>query len=178
MGGAKSRMDGVKSRMMWIALSAGAVLIVVAVLGVSLAGNDARAGAANNPAASRPAAATPSLKSCGTWSEPGSAAATAVVSNRTIRNCVRVGTNWVLTTVGGAVGSANVGVLRCGGNASCAEGVRNPAAYAHWQWFQPAGVTGGATILGINGMTLILDVGGQQLSFSLANDRFSPETEN
>ena len=89
-----------------------------------------------------------------------------------------VATDWVMTTVGGAAGSANVGVLRCGSNASCAAGVRNPAAYAHWQWFQPAGVTGGATILDINGTTLILDVGGQQMSFSLANDRFSAETEN
>jgi hypothetical protein len=171
-------MDGVKSRKVWIALTAGAVLIVVAVLGVSLAGNDARAGTANHPAAGRAAAAAPSLKSCGTWSAQGSAAATAVVGNRTIRDCAGVGTDWVLATVGGAAGSANVAVLRCGGSASCAAGVRNPAAYAHWQWFQPAGVTGGATILAINGTTLILDVGGHQLSFSLTNDRFSAETEN
>jgi hypothetical protein len=166
------------SRKVWIALTAGAALVVVALLGASLAGNDAHAGTPNHPAANRAASAAHSLKSCGTWSEQGSAAATAVVSNRTIRDCVLVGTDWVMTTVGGAAGSANVGVLRCGSNASCAAGVRNPAAYARWQWFQPAGVTGGATILDINGTTLILDVGGQQMSFSLANDRFSSEMEN
>lgn len=171
-------MAHANSRKAWIALTACAVLIVVASLGAWLAGNDARAGAANNPAANRAASAAHSLKSCGTWSQQGSAAATAVVSNRTIRDCVLVGTDWVMTTVGGAAGSANVGVLRCGSSASCAAGVRNPAAYAHWQWFQPAGVTGGATILDINGTTLILDVGGQQMSFSLTNDRFSAETEN
>lgn len=165
------------SRKVWIALTAGAALVVVALLGASLAGNDAHAGTPNHPA-NRAASAAHSLKSCGTWSQQGSAAATAVVSNRTIRDCVLVGTDWVMTTVGGAAGSANVGVLRCLSNASCAAGVRNPAAYAHWQWFQPAGVTGGATILDINGTTLILDVGGQQMSFSLANDRFSAETEN
>jgi len=171
-------MDHAKSRKVWIALTAGAALIVVALLGASLAGNGARAGTANHPSANRAASTAHSLMSCGTWSEQGSAAATAVVSNRIIRDCVRVGTDWVLTTVGGAAGSADVAVLRCGGNAACAAGVRNPAAYAHWQWFQPAGVTGGATILGVNGTTLILDVGGQQMSFSLANDRFSAETEN
>lgn len=171
-------MDHAKSRKVWIALTAGAVLIVVALLGASLAGSDARAGAANNPAAKTAASAAHPLRSCGTWSQPGSAAATAVVSNRTIRDCVLVGTDWVLTTVGGAAGSANVAVLRCGGNAACAAGVRDPAAYAHWHWFQPAGVTGGATILAVNGSTLILDVGGQQMGFNLANDRFSSEMEN
>jgi hypothetical protein len=171
-------MAHANSRKVRIALTAGAVLIVVALLGAWLADSDARAGAASNPAANGAASAAHSLKSCGAWSEAGSAAATAVVSTRTIRDCVLVGTDWVLTTVGGPAGSANVGVLRCGSNASCAAGVRNPAAYAHWHWFQPAGVAGGATILGIDAATLILDVGGQQLSFSLVNDRFSAETEN
>jgi hypothetical protein len=171
-------MAGAHSRKAWVALTAGAALIVVASLGAWLAGSDAHAGAAHNPAANGAARATDSLKSCGTWSEEGSAAATAVASNRTIRNCVLVGTDWVLTTVDGAPGSANLGVLRCGSNVSCASGGRNPAAYAHWQWFQPAGVTGGVTILAIDGTTLILDVGGQQMSFSLANDHFSAETEN
>jgi hypothetical protein len=171
-------MEHAKSRTVRIALTAGAVLVVVALLGASLARNDARAGTPSNPAANRAASAAHPLMSCGTWSEQGSAAAAAVVSDRTIRDCVLVGTDWVLTTVGGAAGSANVGVLRCGSNASCAAGVRNPAAFGSWQWFQPAGVTGGATILSINGTTLILDVGGQQMNFSLANDRFSAETEN
>jgi hypothetical protein len=171
-------MDRAKWRKVWIAVTAGAVLIVVALLAASLAGNDGRAGTANNPAPNRAAGAAHPLKSCGTWSQQGSAAANAVVSNRTIRDCVLVGTDWVLTTVGGAAGSASVAVLRCGSNATCAAGVRNPAAYARWQWFQPAGVSGGATILGVNGPTLILDVGGQQMSFNLANDRFSAETEN
>jgi hypothetical protein len=170
-------MAQANSRKAWIALTAGAVLIVVASLGAWLAGSDAHAGAANHPAAHRSASAADSVMSCGTWSEQGSAAATAVVSSRVIRNCVRVGTDWVLTTVGGAAGSASVAVLRCGSNASCTAGVRNPAAYAHWQWFQPAGVSGGAAILGIDGTTLILDVGGQQMTFNLANDRFS-EMEN
>jgi len=171
-------MGNGSSRKVRIALAAGAVLILVASLGAWSAGNAARAGSANNPAANRAASATHSPRSCGAWSQQGSAAATAAVSDRTIRDCVLVGTDWVLTTVGGAAGSANVGVLRCGGNASCAAGVRNPAAYARWQWFQPAGITGGATILAINGTALILDVGGQQLSFNLANGRFSAETEN
>jgi hypothetical protein len=170
-------MGHANPRKVRIALAAGAVLIV-ALTGAWSAGNAARAGAANNPAANRAASATPSPRSCGTWSEQGSAAAAAVVSNRTIRDCVLVGTDWVLTTVGGPAGSANIGVLRCGSNAPCAAGVRNPAAYAHWQWFQPAGVTGGATILAVNGMTLILDVGGQQMSFNPTNDRFSAEMEN
>jgi hypothetical protein len=171
-------MAHANSRKAWIALTAGAVLIVVASLGAWLAGSGAHASAANHPAAHRSASAADSVMSCGTWSEQGSAAATAVVSSRVIRNCVRVGTDWVLTTVGGAAGSANVGVLRCGGNASCTTGVRNPAAYAHWRWFQPAGVTGGAAILAINGTTLILDVGGRQMSFNPGNDQFTAETEN
>jgi len=171
-------MDHAKSRKVWIALTAGAALIVVALLGASLAGNGARAGAANSPAANTAASAAHPPRSCGTWSQQGSAAATAVVSGRTIRDCVLVGTDWVLTTVGGAAGSASVAVLRCGGNAACAAGVRNPATYAHWHWFQPAGVTGGATILAVNGTTLILDVGGQQMNFNIANDRFSSEMES
>ena len=67
------------SRKVWIALTAGAALIVVALLGASLAGNDARAGTPVHPAANRAASAAHSLMSCGTWSEQGSAAATAVI---------------------------------------------------------------------------------------------------
>ena len=171
-------MDHADSRKVWIALTAGAVLAIVALLGAWPAGNSARAGAANTPAANGAGGPAHSPRSCGTWSENGTAAATAVVSDRTIRDCVLVGTDWVMTTVGGPTGSANVGVLRCGGNASCAAGVRDPAGYARWQWFQPAGVTGGATILAINGTTLILDVGGQQISFNPGNDHFATETEN
>lgn len=163
------------SRKVWAALFAGAVLLIVALVAAWSAGNNAQAAAANAAAANNGAAAgvPASPKPCGTWSEQGTAAATAIVSNRTIRNCLQVGTDWVLTTVGGPTDSANVGVLQCGSNAACADGASNPAGYARWRWFQPAGISGGATILGASGTTLILDVGGDQLTFSLSNDTFS-----
>jgi hypothetical protein len=167
------------SRKVWAALTAGAVLFIVALLAAWSAGNNAHAATANATVKSRTTAGAPaSPRPCGTWSEQGSAAANAAVSSRTIRNCLGIGTDWVLTTVGGPTGSANVGVLQCGSNAACAEGATNPAGYAHWHWFQPAGVSGGATILTVNGTTLILDIGGSQMSFNISNEHFSTETEN
>jgi len=108
--------------------------------------------------------------------EQGWAAATAIVSTRTIRNCLRVGSDWVIATTGGPANAANLGILRCSSNSACIRGQADPAAFDRWQWFKPSGIVGGVTILGVDGSTLLLDAGGQELTFSLTSDRFAAAT--
>ncbi len=86
---------------------------------------------------------------------------------------MQVGTDWVIATTGGPSSSANLGILECGSNSACSGGRANPGSYARWRWFQPSGIAGGVTVLGVNGATLMLDVGGHELNFSLATDTFA-----
>jgi hypothetical protein len=150
---------------MRIALIAGAVIVAMTALGAWSASSRAPS-----------PASTVGAGACGPWSQQGSAAATAIVSTRTIRNCLQVGTDWVIATTGGPASAANLGILRCGGNSACIRGQADPAAFDRWQWFKPAGIAGGVTILGVDGSALLLDAGGHELTFSLTSDRFSAAT--
>jgi hypothetical protein len=148
-----------------IALITGVVIVAMTALGVW---------STSSRAASRVGSA--SVSACGPWSQQGSAAATAIVSTRTIRNCLQVGTDWVIATTGGPANAANLGILQCGGSSGCSGGQADPGAFARWRWFQPSGVAGGVTILGVDGSTLLLDAGGHELTFSLTSDTFAAAT--
>jgi hypothetical protein len=152
-----------------IALITGAIIAAVTALGAWSTSSRAPSSAGSSSASASP-------RECGPWSQQGSAAATAIVSTRTIRNCLEVGTDWVIATTGGPPGAANLGILRCGGNSSCIRGQADPAAFDRWQWFKPSGIAGGVTILGVDGGTLLLDAGGRELTFSLASERFAAAT--
>jgi hypothetical protein len=154
-----------------IALITGAIIAAISVLGAW-----STSSRAPSPASSSSASTSASPGACGPWSQQGSAAATAVVSTRTIRNCLEVGTDWVIATTGGSSDAANLGILRCGGNSTCAGGQADPAAFARWHWFQPAGIAGGITIFSADGSTLLLDAGGHELTFSLTTDSFAAAT--
>ena len=150
-----------------IALIAGVIAAAVIALGIwqttyrSYAATAAKAAAAPSGPTDTP---------CGTWAEQGTAAATAIVSTRTIRNCMQVGDDWVIATVGGSADSASIGVLPCHGNATCLGGQADPGAFGAWQWFKPGGFGGGATILDASGSLLLVDVSGHELTFNLAAD--------
>lgn len=152
---------------MRIALITGAIIAAMTALG---------AWSTSSRAPSPASSASASAGACGPWSQQGSAAATAIVSTRTIRNCLRVGSDWVIATTGGPANAANLGILRCGSNSACIRGQADPASFDRWQWFRPSGIAGGVTILGVDGGTLLLDAGGQELTFSLTSDRFAAAT--
>jgi hypothetical protein len=156
-------------RIIRIALITGAIIAAVTALGAWSASSRAP-----SPAVSSSASASPGT--CGPWSQQGSAAATAIVSTRTIRNCLQVGTDWVIATTGGPPDAANLGILRCGSNSTCAGGEADPAAFDRWHWYQPAGISGGITIFSADGSTLLLDAGGHELTFSLTTDSFAAAT--
>jgi hypothetical protein len=160
------------------ALAIGAILAAVTALGAwsnmqQSSASQVSASRAAAPAAPASSASGVTANVCGSWSQQGTAAAKAIVSNRTIRDCLEVGTDWVITTVGGPAGSANLGVLRCGSNAACIAGKANPGTFARWHWYQPAGISGGVTVLGVNGSTLMLDAGGHELNFALSGTTFA-----
>jgi hypothetical protein len=150
------------------ALAFGGILAAVTALGAWSNLQQGPASPAAASAAQAPAASGASTNVCGSWSQQGTAAATKIVSNRTIRDCAEVGTDWVITTVGGPAGSANLGVLRCGSNAACIAGRTDPSRFARWQWYQPGGIAGGVTLLGVSGSTLMIDAGGHELNFDLS----------
>jgi hypothetical protein len=152
-----------------IALITGAIITAMTALGAW-----STSSRAPSPASSSTASASPGA--CGPWSQQGSAAATAIVSTRTIRNCLQVGTDWVIATTGGPADAANLGILQCGSNSACIRGQADPAAFDRWQWYKPAGIAGGVTILGVDGGTLLLDAGGHELTFSLSSKRFAAAT--
>jgi len=152
------------------ALIAGIIAAAVIVLGIWHTTYRSYAATATKAAA---APSGPTDVTCGNWSEQGSAAATAIVSTRTIRNCMQVGDDWVIAAVGGSADSAGLGVLSCNGNAACLGGQADPTAFGSWQWFKPAGLGGDTTILDAAGSLLLVDVGGQELTFNLATDTTS-----
>ena len=147
------------------ALIAGIIAAAVIVLGIWHTTYRSYAAAATKAAA---APSGPTDVTCGNWSVQGSAAATAIVSTRTIRNCMQVGDNWVIATVGGTADSASIGVLSCHGNVTCLQGQADPSAFGTWRWFKPGGFGGDATILDASGSLLLVDVAGHELTFSLA----------
>jgi len=148
-----------------IALVAGVIAAAVIALGLWSTTYRSYAATASKAAA---VPSGPTDTACGNWSVQGSAAATAIVSNRTIRNCMQVGDDWVIATVGGTAGSASIGVLSCNGNATCLQGQADPSAFGTWQWFEPGGFGGDATILDASGSLLLVDVSGHELTFDLA----------
>jgi len=147
-------------------------VIAAAVIGLGIWPTTYRSHAAT---ASKTAAVPggPTDTPCGTWAEQGTAAATAIVSNRTIRNCLQVGDDWIIATVGGTADSASIGVLSCHGDATCRRGQASPSAFGTWTWYKPAGSGGDATILDAAGSLLLVDVSGHELTFNLATDAFS-----
>lgn len=146
-----------------------------AMTAMSLGAWSAARGGPADAARAQAAAPLPADASlCGPWSRQGSTTAAAIVSARgTIRNCQKVGTDWVIATTSGSASAGSLGILACGGDKACQDGRGNPGRFARWHWFQPSGLAGGATILGVNGTTLIVDVSGQELTFSLASDEFA-----
>jgi hypothetical protein len=152
-----------------IALITGAIIAAMTALGAW-----STTSRAPSPASSSSASASPGA--CGPWSQQGSADATAIVSTRTIRNCLRVGSDWVIATTGGPADAANLGILMCGSNSVCMRGQADPAPFDRWQWFKPSGIVGGVTILGVDGSALLLDAGGHELTFSLTSERFAAAT--
>jgi hypothetical protein len=151
-------------------LIAGAIAVALIALGAWLTAYRSYAATASKAAA---VPSGPTDTPCGTWAEQGTAAATAIVSNRTIRNCMRVGDDWVIATVGGTAGPASIGVLSCHGNPTCRQGQANPSTLSMWKWYKPAGFGGDATILDAAGSLLLLDVSGQELTFDLVTATFS-----
>jgi hypothetical protein len=149
----------------YIALIAGAVAAAMIVLGIWQTTYRSYAATAVKAAA---APSGPTDTTCGNWSVQGSAAATAIVSARTIRNCLQVGDDWVIATVGGTADSASLGVLSCHGDATCLQGQADPSAFGTWQWFKPGGFGGDVTILDASGSLLLVDVIGHELTFNLA----------
>jgi len=142
-------------------------VIVTAVVALGMWQTTYRSyGATGTKAAAAPSG--PTDTPCGSWAEQGTAAATAIVSTRTIRNCLQVGDDWVIATVGGSADSAGIGVLSCHDNATCVQGQADPGAFGTWQWFKPGGFGGDATILDASGSLLLVDVAGHELTFSLA----------
>jgi hypothetical protein len=148
-----------------IALIAGAIAAAVIVLGIWHTTYRSYAATASQAVA---APSGPTDTPCGNWSVQGSAAATAIVSNRTIRNCLQVGDDWIVAAVGGTADSAGIGVLSCHGDATCLHGQADPSAFGTWQWFKPGGFGGDATVLDASGSLLLVDVSGHELTFDLA----------
>ena len=148
-----------------IALIAGVIAAAMIVLGIWQTTYRSYAATASKAAA---VPSGPTDTPCGNWSVQGSAAATAIVSNRTIRNCLQVGNDWVIATVGGTADSASIGVLSCQGNATCLQGQADPSLFGTWQWFKPGGFGGDATILDAAGSLLLVDVSSHELTFDLA----------
>jgi len=146
-------------------LIAGVIAAAVVALGIWQTTYRSYAATAAKAAA---APSGPTDATCGNWSVEGSAAATAIVSARTIRNCLQVGDNWVIAAVGGTADSAGLGVLACNGNATCLGGQTDPSTFGTWQWFKPGGFGGDVVVLDATGSLLLVDVGGHELTFNVA----------
>ncbi len=127
--------------------------------------------ASTGTAAAQPASFNPST--CGPWSGEGTATTAAInLAHGPIRNCVRVGSTWVIVTSGGPRAVGAIGVLSCGNSVSCLDGWHNPGV-GRMRWLHPKGLVGGATLLQVSGSKLILDYDGRQVVFNVATHQFA-----
>lgn len=131
--------------------------------------------AASDPyaAPSAPAPTADPATLCGPWSDPNTPNTTAAqiqVAHGEVHNCVRVGSAWVITTLGGQGRAAAIGIYRCTTSA-CLDG-RNDHGFAGWRFIHsPYG--GGATVLALNGNTLVIDDAGHELNFNVDTETFA-----
>jgi hypothetical protein len=110
---------------------------------------------------------------CGPWSAEGTATTKAIAAKHgPIRNCMRFGGTWVIATSGGRSVPGAIGVLSCDARTACLDGWNNPGI-GRMRWLKPAGLSGGSTVLGVDGRNLIIDYAGHQLMFNLVSDQFS-----
>jgi hypothetical protein len=117
--------------------------------------------------------------SCGAWSLPTAPAIVAITNlHGQIKNCLEVGTTWVLLTVGGPAGASHIGVLhRATSDTECTSGT-NPLADNGFQWIgdpYPASSPGyaAASLLTQTGSALLIDLNGHQLTFNPTTGTFA-----
>jgi len=131
--------------------------------------------AASAPSATAPPTAANSVAtgSCGSWSGSGSRTSQLVTEQYgEIRNCLRVNDVWVLTTLGIKGGPGSVGLDGClNGDSKCLDGVSDHP-YEDWRFYR-APHSGAVTVIGRDNTTLMVDNGGYQLRFDVANATFA-----
>lgn len=163
---------------------AGAVLVVVAlVAGLQLASRSrvlvpASGSVAPTPSASAAVATdtsggTSQYVGCGSWSAATSpTGARFTASYGEIRNCLRVGNDWLLTTLGTTSSRGVIAVYRCGDAACLQPDADHP--FDDWR-ITPAPGPGGVTLLGVDpdGRHVRVSNSGRQMLFDLDSLTFS-----
>jgi hypothetical protein len=118
----------------------------------------------------QPATTTPAADLCGAWSAEHAPTALAISAKYgQIRNCIKTGDNWVVTTLGSPDGSTTgaVGIYACAASDSACQDGRNDHPISGWKFFTPP-YPGSVTILAQhpNG-TLIVSDAGHQMCFDV-----------
>lgn len=112
---------------------------------------------------------------CGSWSDasiPGTAAAIIQAEFGEVRNCLKIGTTWVLTTLGGGSRAEGaIAMYRCS-TPACLNGQTEHGARG---WHVIHSPYGGGTVLTVDqpAHTLLLDAGGHQISLNVDTGVFS-----